>query len=193
MAYIDTPRTDTGNATFMTNGHRLEDFSVENSFVAPQKKSEDLFAAVRQGRGLNLRTPTIRQPFGDRRNVSKIPAQAEFTPLLKSIGKNNLQRHKDKLRGGPQTPAFLHNGVQAVETPVLPNGDYSGIYVDELGSLVAGEENTPLPPVASSSAQSTPYAAMPARDVNAPLDAQGVLTLKDQENVFPLRHKLIEP
>ena len=192
MAYVETPRTEMGNATFMANGRRLEDFSVENSFVAPQKKSEDLFATVRQGRGLSLRTPTARQPFGDRRNISKLPSHAEFTPLLKSVGKNNLQRQNEKLRGGPQTPAFLKDGYQAVETPALPNRDYSGIYVDELGSSIAGNENTPLPQVASSSAQSTPLAVLAPRDSNAPLDSQGVLTLKDQENVCVIEPKAVE-
>lgn len=192
MAYIETPRTEMGNATFITNGRRLEDFSVENSFVAPQKKSEDLFATARQGRGLSLRTPIARQPFSDRRNISKLPSHAEFTPLLKSVGKSNLQRQNEKLRGGPQTPAFLKDGYQAVETSVLPHGDYSGIYVDELGSSIAGNENTPLPQVASSSAPSTPLAILAPRDSNAPLDSQGVLTLKDQENVCVQEPRAVE-
>ena len=183
MAYIETPRTQMDNVTFMTNGRRLEDFSVENSFVAPQKKSEDLFATARHGRGLSLRTPTARQPFGDRRNISKLPSHAEFTPLLKSVGKNNLQRQSEKLRGGPQTPAFLKDGYQTGESPALPDGDVSGSYMDELGSYLAGNEKTPLPQVASSSAQSTPLAILASRDSDAPLDSQGVLTLKDQENV----------
>ena len=187
MAYIDTPRTEAGNATIMTNGHGLGDLSVENSFVVPTRKSEDLFATVRQGGKLSLRTPTVRQPLGDRRNVSKRPTQAEFTPLLKSVGKNNLQRHKEKLRGGPHTPAFLQDSFQALETPAIRNGDYSEIYVDENDSSMAGDENTPLPQVASSSAKSTPIATLPARDVNGPLDSQGVLTLKDQENVSGLQ------
>ena len=183
MAYIDTPRTEAGNATIMTNGHGLGDLSVEDSFVVPTQKSEDLFATVRHGGKLGLRTPTVRQPLGNRRNVSKHPTQAEFTPLLKSVGKNNLQRHKEKLSGGPRTPAFLRDSFQALETPAMRNGDYSEIYVDEHGSSMAGDENTPLPQVASSSAKSTPIAILPARDVNGPLDSQGVLTLKDQETV----------
>lgn len=184
MDYVETPRTEIGNATFMTNGHPLEDFSVENSFVVPQKRSEDLFSTVRQGRGLSFRTPAARQPFGDRRNVSKLPSKAEFSPLLKSVGKTHLQRHSEKLRGGPQTPALLENSYQVTRTPAFPNDDFSGIYVDEMGSSMAGNENTPLPQVPSSSVQSTPLAVLAPRDLNALPGSQGVLTLKDQENVI---------
>ena len=179
MAYIETPRTDAGNATFMTNGHNLEDFSVENSFVAPSRSNDDLLRQMRNGRGLNLKTPRPRNPLADRRNLPNV----EFTPLLKSVAKNNLNR-KNNSRGVPQTPAFLKDGYKGADTPVLPGTESSRLYGEETGSLAGDEEgSTPVPQVASSSAQSTPL-ALPSRDAGGVLTAEGnAMTLREQENV----------
>ena len=182
MAYVETPRTDAGNATFMTNGHNLEDFSVENSFVAPSK-NEDLLQQVRNGRVLNLRTPRTRNPLAERRNLPNGPKPGEFTPLLKSVAKNNFNRN-NKLRGAPKTPAFLENGYKGSDTPALPETDSSRVYGEETASLAEGDnEGTPVPQVASSSAQSTPL-ALPQRDAGGVLTTEGnAMTLREQENV----------
>ncbi|KAL8823547.1 MAG: hypothetical protein Q9191_005759, partial [Dirinaria sp. TL-2023a] len=186
MAYVETPRTDAGNATFMTNGHNLEDFSVENSFVAPAK-NDDLVHQIRNGRGLNLRTPRTRNPLADRRNLPNGPKPGEFTPLLKSVAKNNFNRN-NKLRGGagPETPAFLKNGYKGSDTPALPGTDSSSrVYGEETASLAEGDhEETPVPQVASSSAQSTPL-ALPQRDAGGVLTTEGnAMTLREQENII---------
>ena len=190
---LETPRTEAGNATFMTNGHNLEDFSVENSFIAPAK-NDDLLQHARNGRGLNLKTPRARNPLADRRNLPNVPKTGEFTPLLKSVAKKNFIRG-NAARGVPQTPAFLKDGYKGGETPALPGTDSSRIYGEETGSLAGGDdENTPVPQVASSSAQSTPL-ALPQRDAGGVLTAEGnALTLREQENVGLLgdgtpRHK----
>ena len=182
MAYIETPRTDAGNATFMTNGHNLEDFSVENSFVAP-RGNDDLLHQMRKGRGLNLKTPRARNPLADRHNLPNIPRPGEFTPLLKSVTKNNLNRN-NKARGVPQTPAFLKDGFKGTDTPGLPGIESSKIYGEETGSLAGNDDDgTPVPQVASSSAQSTPV-ALPNRDAGGVLTAEGnAMTLREQENV----------
>ena len=180
MAYIETPRTDAGNATFMTNGHNLEDFSVENSFVAPSKGNDDLLHQMRKGRGLDLKTPRARNPLADRHNPPNVPRLGEFTPLLKSVRKNNF----NKAKGVPQTPAFLKDGFKGVDTPALPGIESSKIYGEETGSLVRDDDDgTPVPQVASSSAQSTPV-ALPNRDSGGVLTAEGnAMTLREQENV----------
>jgi hypothetical protein len=183
MAYLETPRTDAGNATFMTNGRKLEDFSVENSFVAPSK-NDDLLSHMRNGRRLDLGTPRTRNPLTDRRNLPDVPKPGEFTPLLKSVTKKNFNR-SNTIRGVPQTPAFLKDG----ETPALPGTNSSRIYGEETGSLAGADENgTPVPHVATSSAQSTPL-ALPQRDAGGILTAEGnALTLREQENVGSPRY-----
>ncbi len=182
MAYLETPRTDAGNATFMTNGRQLDDFSVENSFVA-SSKTDDLLSHMRNGRRLDLETPRTRNPLTDRRNLPNVPKPGEFTPLLKSVTKKNFNR-TNTIRGVPQTPAFLKDGYKEGETPALPGTNSSRIYGEETGSLAGADENgTPVPHVATSSAQSTPL-ALPQRDAGGILTAEGnALTLREQENV----------
>lgn len=182
MASIETPRTDAGDATYLTNGHNLENFSVENSFLSPLKRKDDLVSQMRNGRGISLKTPRARVPFADRRNLPQ--GRVEFTPLLQSVARKNLERN-GKLAGVPETPAFLKASYQGGDSPALPGADISGVYGSDLGSSVVGdEEGTPMPQVASSSAQSTPLAVLPKRDDAGVLTDQGnMMTLREQENV----------
>ena len=138
---------------------------------------------MRNGRGLNLKTPRARNPLADRRNLPNVPRPGEFTPLLKSVAKNNLNRNNIS-KGVPQTPAFLKDGYKGAETPALPGAESSRIYGEETGSLAGDDEDgTPVPQAASSSAQSTPL-ALPSRDAGGVLTAEGnAMTLREQENV----------
>lgn len=181
MAYIETPRTDAGNATFMTDGHDFENFSIEPSLLSPLKRKDDIVSQMRNGRGISLKTPRARVPLADRRNL---PARTEFTPLLQSVAKKTLER-KGKIGGAPETPAFLKASYQGGESPGLPGGGVSGVYGSDLGSSVLGDgEGTPMPQVTSSSAQSTPLAVLPKRDAAGVLTDQGnMMTLREQENV----------
>ena len=183
MAYIDTPRTE-ADATYLTNGHNLENFSVENSFLSPLKRKDDLASHMRHGRGMSFRTPRARVPFTDRRNLPAVPGRGEFTPLLQSVAKKNLER-SSKINGAPETPAFLKASYKGGESPALPEAEVSGVYGSDFSSSVLGDtDGTPVPQVASSSAQSTPLAALPKRDVAGVLTDQGnVMTLREQENV----------
>lgn len=196
MAYVETPRTDAGNATYMSNAHNLEDFSVENSFLSPSKTRDDLVSQLRNGRGISLKTPRSRVPFADRQNISKGPLRGEFTPLLKSAARNNMLK-KGKLSGAPQTPAFLKAGYQESNSPVLPQPEISRLYEDDTRSSIDGSaDGTPVPQIASSSAQSTPLAVLPKRDAGGVLTDQGnMMTLREQENVrlqcYEAAHKAI--
>ncbi len=184
MAYLDTPRTE-ADATYMTNGHNLENFSLENSFLSPVKqRNGGLIDHIRPGRGISLKTPQARVPFTDRRNLPSVPSRGEFTPLLQSVVKKNLQRN-GKLSAAPETPAFLKASYQGSDSPALPGVDQSGVYGSDLGSSVLGDnDGTPVPQVTSSSAQSTPLAVLPKRDTAGVLADQGnVMTLREQENV----------
>ena len=182
MAYVETPRTDAGNATYMSNGANLENFSIENSLMSPLKRKDDLASQMRNGRGLSLKTPRARIPFTDRRNIPG--GRGEFTPLLQSVARKNLERN-GKITGAPETPAFLKASHKAGESPALPAADVSGVYGSEMDSSMVGEnEGTPVPQVASSSAQSTPLAVLPKRDATGVLTDQGnLMTLREQETV----------
>lgn len=183
MAFIETPRTDAGNSTCLPNGYGLEDFSTENTFLSPSKKEKDLVSQLRTGRGINLKTPRPRAPFGDRRNLPLAPVQGEFTPLLNSVAKKNFER-SEKRNGVPETPAFLKKGYKGADSPALPTAT-PGAYSENTGSSVGNtEDGTPVPQMASSSAQVTPLAVLPRRDGEGVLTDQGnVLTLREQENV----------
>ncbi|MCJ1398665.1 hypothetical protein MMC11_001866 [Xylographa trunciseda] len=185
MAFIDTPRTDAGNATYLDNGPNIEALSVENSFLSPIKKQGDLLTQLRNHRGATIKTPRMRAPFADRRNLPTAQAQAEFTPLLKSVAKKNAGR-VGKENTVPQTPAFLKPGYQAKDSPALQAPESSVLYGDETRSDVgAAEEATPLPQMSSSSAQSTPMPMLPKRDSNGVLQDQGnMMTLREQENII---------
>lgn len=183
MAYIETPRTDAGNATYMTNGHDFENFSMEPSLLSPLKRKNDIVSQMRSGRGSSLKTPQARVPLAERRNL---PGRTEFTPLLQSVARKKLERN-GKLGGAPETPAFLKASYQGGDSPALPVGDVSGVYGSDLGSSVLGDRNgdgTPMPQVISSSTQSTPLAVLPKRDAAGVLTDQGsMMTLREQENV----------
>lgn len=183
MAYIETPRTDAGNATYFSNGHNLDNFSVENSFLSPLKGKDNLVSDVRNGHGISLKTPRARVPFSDRRNLPGAPGRGEFTPLLQSVAKRNLERN-GKISGAPETPAFLKAGYHGSDSPTLPGADVTGVYGSDVNSSAVGDDGTPIPPVASSSAQSTPLAVLPQRDAAGVLTDQGnLMTLREQENV----------
>lgn len=183
MAYIETPRTDAGNSTYMSNAYNLENFSMEKSFLSPtKKKKDDLVSQIRKGRGSSLKTPRSRVPLTDRPNLHTA-AQGEFTPLLRSAVRNNSLR-KENRGGAPKTPAFLKNGYKDASSPSLPRPEMSRIYDEDSGSsgLVDGASTPALPP--SSSVKLTPLAALPKRDAGGVLADQGnVMTLREQENV----------
>ena len=180
MAYIDTPRTDAGNATYMTDGYNIENLSLANSFMSPLKKQDDLMLQLPNNRGVSLKTPRGRGPLTDRRN----PPQAEFTPLLKSVTKKN-QLRRDKENGLPQTPAFLKPGYKVNDSSVLPALENSVVYEEDTGSSVGPHDDAmSMPQISTSSAQSTPLAALPRRNgEGAAADQGNLLTLREQENV----------
>lgn len=182
MAYPETPQTDAGNATYMSNAHNLENFSVENSFSSPSKNQDDLMSQVRRGRGTSLKTPRSRVPLTDRRNLPTA-SRGDFTPLLQSAVKNNVLRNS-KLGGGPKTPAFLKDGYVDPNSVALPTIDASGLYEDTRSSAEGSGNGSPVPQFVSSSVASTPLPGMPKRDAGGFVAGQGNgMTLREQENV----------
>jgi hypothetical protein len=190
--YINTPQTLAGSETYLTNGlGRLDEVSPEKSFASPSR-SHDLIGQIqkaRRGNGVNLKTPRVggRDPL--RLLPNGPPAKSEFTPLMKSVTRNNLRRSSAKKFGVPDTPAYLRDGNSINgATPGLPKlGDISHIYAEHTSSSVGdGVDYTPMPQNVSSSARSTPLAQLPARDGGAVMGEGNMMTLREQENARPL-------
>jgi chromosome segregation ATPase len=184
-AGLDTPRTNIGDATYLTNQPEF-DISQEMSFQSPSKDNNNLIQQLQNGRrgAINLKTPRSRAPFGDRRNLPTFAGGGEFTPLLKSATRNSARKF-GKENGVPRTPAFLKPGGldDIVEdlSPVPNMG--SSIYDDTRnGSYMNG---TPLPAMDDSSSASTPMALLPRRNEGANvLQDANQLSLREQENVI---------
>ena len=184
--YINTPQT---NQTYLTDGlGRLDELSPEKSFASPSR-SHDLIGQIqkaRRGNGINLKTPRAggRDPL--RLLPNGPPAKSEFTPLMKSVTKNNLRRASAKKFGVPDTPAYLKENYSINgATPALPKlGENSQIYAENTSSS-AGDaiDYTPMPQNVSSSAQSTPLAQLPTRDGGVVVGDGNMMTLREQENV----------
>ena len=175
---IDTPRSEFGNLTTATNLGEL-DFSQEQSFQSPSRGNNDLVKQIQNSRrGITLKTPRSRMPFGDRHNIQA--PQGEFTPLMKSVTRSNLLR----TQGNQVTPGFMRR-QNVAESPALP-AEISGLYDggDTESSYDGNGQDTPVPQMADSSAASTPLAMLPRRDGGGVLaDGAASMTLKEQENV----------
>ena len=191
MAYIETPQTDAGNSIYLPNGHGLEDISVENTFISPTKNKGDVISLLRNGRGISLKTPRSRVPFVDRRNnLPNAHVHGEFSPLLRSVAKNS--HRSGKLAGIPETPAFIKNGYREDDSSALP-GMTPGAYSEDTRSSAGGiDDKTPVPQIASSSVQSTPFITLPKRNGEGVLTDQGnMMALREQENVHALQLKFV--
>jgi hypothetical protein len=169
--YIETPRTDAVDRTRYT----IPDLSEIQSFVAPAG-GDDLLNAMRNGKNNTFATPSARAPLASRSRNAQ--AKNEFTPLLKSAAKNRYMRQDKEAKenhGGLTTPAALKAGYK-FSSPAMP--DTSSI-VD----VSMSDDNTPLAPVDSSSAMSTPMALPRRGDMGMAGDGGNVLTLREQEAV----------
>jgi len=183
--YIDTPRTEIdGNATYLTNGfrsagrHNLSALdSLENSFQTPSKDNDVI-------KGFDKRvTPRAAAASKSTRSALRHlpaagPGKGEFTPLMKSATKNNYLRNMSTARtDGPKTPGYQRETYRSnAHTPGLPAMDMSDIYEEDRTI----EEATPVPHVASSSAQSTPLPGLSGRDGGILGDGHNNLSLKEQ-------------
>lgn len=187
--YIETPQTiAAGDKTFLTNNKSLLDLPSlsENSIAFSPSGDHDIIKAAQIGRrrksGLDLKTPHAGGSRAALRPVTN-GAKGEFTPMMKSVTKNNAIRSATGTRFGTvETPAFLKSGYKGVaETPALPRShlDYGG---EDTSSSAGAEQATPVPQVISSSAQSTPLAQLPGGN-NGVVGDGNVMSLREQENV----------
>jgi len=178
---LDTPRTNIGDATYLSRAPDFADISQEASFQSPGKDG-NLLQQLRNGRsnGVNLRTPRQRGPLADRRNLPASVGGAEFTPLLKSATRNSTRRHgKENGALVPNTPAL--DRIDEDDMTPVPRMDTS-VYLSSRNQSYL--DNT-LPQVDSSSVASTPMALQPRRGGDkGPLQDGNQLSLREQENVI---------
>lgn len=178
---MDTPRTNLGDATYLSRAPPDFDMTQESSFHSPSKDN-NIVQQLRNGRGVNLRTPrgNSRAPLGDKRNLPAGIAGAEFTPMLKSATRNSARRFGKENTNGVSTPTLskINEDIDMTNIPVE-----TSLYGPSRGESYV--ESTPLPQVENSSAASTPLAVLPRRGGNkGPLQDGNQLSLREQENVI---------
>lgn len=178
---LDTPRTNVGDATFMSRQPDFGDITQEPSFQSPTKDG-NLFAQLRNGRrGVSLRTPrgvAGRAPFMDRNNLPQSLGGAEFTPMLKSATRNGSRGGKENGLPGLNTPAL--GKIDEDLTPI-PSGETS-IYQGSRSASMSYVERTPAVQVPSSSVSSTPL-VLPSRRPGILQDGNQ-LSLREQESII---------
>ncbi|KAK5061200.1 hypothetical protein LTR84_007742 [Exophiala bonariae] len=175
--YIGTPQASEASIITRTlNG--LDSLSPEKSFAVPAQGG-DLISQMRnaKGRGMNLKTP--RAGAGIRDPLRLLPngdhGRSEFTPLMKSVTKNNIARRlSSRKSGSASTPRF------SLSKP----GDLSALDPEHTSSSAGNvADDTPMPHQASS-AQSTPLAQLPTRDGGGLVNDGNMMTLREQENII---------
>ncbi|KAL7790336.1 putative spindle-pole body protein [Trichoderma ceciliae] len=180
---LDTPRSNIGDATYLSRQPDFADISQEASFQSPEKDG-DLLQQLRNGgrsNGINIRTPRQRGPLADRRNLPSNIGGGEFTPLLKSATRNGTRRNgKENTAAVANTPAALRRLVEEDDMTPLPRMDASVYSARNVSYL-----DNDLPQVEASSAASTPIGLPPRRDGDkGPLQDGNQLSLREQENVI---------
>lgn len=171
---LDTPRTDFGAST--TQAGDLADLT-QDSIPSPSKDNNDLLKQIRGLRAPPSRVPRARTPLASRQNV---PAKNEFTPLLKSATRNRSALNILGKENKPNTPAGFRDSFRS-DGPELPVNS-SVILEEETGSSIGGQ-GTPVAPVSSSSALTTPMPAFSRRGQNGG-DGGNLATLREQEEVW---------
>ncbi|PNP56470.1 hypothetical protein THARTR1_03166 [Trichoderma harzianum] len=168
---LDTPRSNAGDATYLSRLPDISDISPEASFIAPDK-DDDLLQRLRNGKRSNFRTPRRKGPLADRPNLPSNIGGGEFTPMLKSATLNSTRRNgKENNAAASTTPAALRTIDEDEMTP-LPRMDFS----------VASYLETPQ---IASSISSTPIGPPPRRNGDmGPLQDGKQLSLREQENVI---------
>ncbi|KAJ3481263.1 hypothetical protein NLG97_g7866 [Lecanicillium saksenae] len=180
---LDTPRTNIGDATYLSRAPDFADISQEASFHSPEKESGNILQQLRNGRsngnGISIRTPR-RDPLTDRNNLPPSIGGAEFTPLLKSATRNSVRRRGGKENGAMSLTPNLSRIDENDLTPV-PRMDASMYSSSRNQSYL---DHT-IPQIDSSSVTSTPLAIATRRGGDkGPLQDGNQLSLREQENVI---------
>ena len=180
MAFLDTPRTEAGNGTFLTNGHNIDDLSLEHSFHSPKKREHGLISELRKQRGAPLRTPAAQAVPSKRLNLHNKRQSGEFTPLLKSTTKHKTLQER-RAAVPPNGSAIRKLGSH--KENVAPHQPESSALYDSDNSKSFLGARTPLQLIANGSTGSTPLAVPHERNANGFGDQPNQMSLREQQNV----------
>ena len=187
MEFLDTPRTELGNGTFLTTGHDIEDMSLERSFHSPKKRDNALTIGLRKKRGALPQTPAPPSGLSKPSNVRKRQSE-EFTPMLKSTKKiDGLAHRSTSMQRSTINPIGLRYQQQSSTGQDTSTGlDSDGDHSKGTQAVAA----TPLPLITNSSVGSTPLAVPHTRNGNgAHHEQQNQMPLREQEHVWMLNLK----
>ncbi|PHH81269.1 hypothetical protein CDD82_1169 [Ophiocordyceps australis] len=174
---LDTPRTNFGDATYLSRAPDIGDISQEASFHSPVK-DRNLARPLVTRHGSNGHRN--RGPLVDRPNLPASIGGAEFTPLLKSATRNGRRgRGKENAMAPSTTPRRALDDDDDDDLTALPRADTSVFYASRNHSQL----DNSLPQVDSSSVASTPLARRQDGD-RGPLQDGNQLSLREQETVI---------
>ena len=191
MAFLGTPLTEAGNATFLTNGHNIDELSLEHSFLSPKKRDHVLVNELRKKRGKALRAPAIPTTVSTQPALPAKWRSGEFTPLLKSTSKRQpfvgrSDSSGAKLMARPKATAVKCKSFTA------PKPESSCLYESESDqSKSLRDAALPLGAPLGSSVASTPLAVPHARKSDGSHDnPPNQMSLREQEMV---RSRILAP
>lgn len=164
---IGTPARDVTSTSFRSDDLNDELPDEEGSFMPPP--GHDLLTKGTRSSG-SLRTPRHALQLLPNGNAQR-PGKAEFTPLLKSVTKNNMSKRIPN--------SARRRGHGASETPGLARVDESALSV----SSASRHDLSRVPQDFSSSPASTPLAQLPSKNGKVVNDGN-MMTLREQENII---------
>jgi hypothetical protein len=179
---IQTPRSEAQTINSI-NPDDVTFGSQEASFVSPSKLKQQTPAPKFLSR---LTKPTGNTPLGEIKNnalPTRMMGKNEFTPMLKSVTKNQFMKRGLSLG---QTPSKLRNGFgKFASTSNLPemaemeSGEFSRMSGEDDGSPTQNENE-----LAEFSSASVSGLKLPTRSPGSN-EGAAIMTLREQEKVYP--------
>jgi len=178
---IQTPRSE-GPSVPSLNEDDISFGSAEASWVSPSKLKQQQQPTLKAGNFISrLTKPTGSTPLAEIKNIPLPLHKTEFTPLLKSVAKNQLMK-----RAFVQTPSKLRHGFgKSASTSDLPglaaaqdgSAEFS-ILPDDDASAIQNEND-----LVEMSKASVSGITLPSRSPGS-ADGAALLTLREQEKVL---------
>ncbi|CCU75774.1 hypothetical protein similar to calmodulin-binding coil-coil protein [Blumeria hordei DH14] len=153
---FNTPLTNFGDATDLSNFQYDFDISQEQSFQPPHnsEKIPTQVSTASNHRRRSIKTPLSRTAVMNKTNFP-LSAGGEFTPLLRNATRNSILKNRREIV--EQTPASMKPGrLNNIPEDLSPIPTGASTYADSAnGTYLA---NTPIQLTENSSADSTPIA-----------------------------------
>ena len=177
---IQTPRSEAaGESLNSLNAEDISFGSQEASFVSPSKQKAQQEQQPQQKFLARLQQQTGATPLGEIKNNVRPLRKNEFTPLLKSVTKNQF------LKNGfaAQSPSKLRMGLhKAASTSDLREVTEMMSQISGAGDM-DGERTQDEKGLADMSSASVSFQKLPGRSPGS-ADGAALLTLREQEKVI---------